>query len=114
MSRARLASAVQVGALVRLCNQAGGFAAVLHKGDETAGALLILTRENAAITGLWEHVLGPDGRYGWQRTGPQDDGDSGAYDTYILSRRHRDPDLWVIELDIANAARFIAEWTGDA
>ena len=36
-------------------------------------------------------------------------GDEEPFDLYIERRKSRDPDIWVIELDIPNAERFIVE-----
>ena len=41
----RLATGIYVNALIRRVNQSGGMAMVLAKGDETAGALILITRE---------------------------------------------------------------------
>jgi hypothetical protein len=32
---------------------------------------------------------------------------------WLERRRARDPDLWIVELDIPNAQRFAAETSGD-
>jgi hypothetical protein len=86
-------------------------AMILAKGDETAGGILLATREKGRNSGVYERILGTDGHYQWQRVGPQDiDGESET-DHYIQRRCASDPDLWVIELDIPNAERFAAEIT---
>jgi len=36
-------------------------------------------------------------------------GESAALEEYWRNRRRRDPDLWVIELDVPHAERFVAE-----
>jgi len=53
----RLATSLYVNALVRCVNQAGGMAMVLAKGDETAGALVLITLENGVNTGVWERSM---------------------------------------------------------
>ena len=82
---------------------------VIAKGDPTSGTILVMTREKGAIAGLYERLLTPQGSYAWQRIGPQDMGEEEPFDLYIERRKSRDPDIWVIELDIPNAERFIVE-----
>ncbi len=105
----RLKTALIVSALIRRVSGEGGFATVLYKGDETAGTLLVLGRHNREIHGLWERVLGIEGRYTWQSCGPQDVVNESDLTPYILKRHDSDPDLWVLEVDIADSARFAAE-----
>lgn len=105
---ARLASSVVVSALIRRVNVAGGSAMVLAKGDPDAGAIVILALERGTDARFYERGIGPDGRPKLIESGP----DMGAGDDptpYWQRRRSRDPDLWVIELDIADAQRFAAE-----
>jgi hypothetical protein len=105
----RLTSALIASALIRRVNQAGGAATVLSKGDETAGSILVVTMEKGQITGILERILAIDDCYAWSETGPQDIENTHEIDAYLARRRSRDPDLWVIELDIAGAARFAAQ-----
>jgi hypothetical protein len=105
----RLTAAVLVSALIRGAQGQGGFAAVLKKGDSTAGAILIVAAEKGVITGLYERLLTPEGVYIWGKTGPQVIDKKQEIDEFLERKATRDPDLWVIELDIADAARFIAD-----
>jgi hypothetical protein len=84
---------------------------VLAKGDETAGAILIVTMEKGAFTGLSERILDMSGRYTWANVGPQTTEKQEEIDEYLARRRRGDPDLWLIELDIAGAAQFAAQMT---
>ncbi len=104
-----LASKFYVSALIRLAATHGGFAAVLARGDETGGALILSVREKGRFSGLWGRILGLDGSYGWEPLGPQDVVDEAASEAYISRYRRNDPDLWVVELDIPDAAQFIAQ-----
>ena len=106
---ARLASGLIVNALIRRVNAAGGSAMVLAKGDAEAGAILVLTLERGVNPGFFERGIGPDGESALVRSGPAAFEDSGAVSDYWQRRRSRDPDLWVVELDIASAERFAAE-----
>jgi len=56
-------------------------------------------------------VLDLGGTYRWQRTGPADSASSIEIADFLARRARFDEDLWAIELDIADAERFIAETT---
>lgn len=109
---ARLTAAVIVSALVRRVNSAGGSAMVLAKGDATAGAILLLTMEKGANPRFWERGIGPDGEPQVMPSGPRETADEADATAYWQRRRERDSDLWVVELDIAQAERFAAEMMG--
>lgn len=105
----RLATELRVGALLRRVNDAGGIAMVLAKGDRHDGAILILTYEKSRFSGILEPVAPIDGAARLERVGPDLSCDSTQVADYWQRRRHADPDLWVIELDIASAEWFAAE-----
>ncbi len=105
----RLTSAMLTSALIRRVHHEGGSAMVIAKGDETSGSVLILTAEKGRNTGLWERLLNPEGLTEWLKIGPQDIDNEGELTPYIERRRRSDPDIWVVELDIPNAERFVAE-----
>ena len=109
----RLATAVYVNALIRRVNQNGGLATLLAKGDETAGALLLVTLEKGVNTGIWERALTPDGLYKWAQISDQVVEKEDKINEICARRKARDPDLWIVELDIAHAARFAAELDGE-
>jgi hypothetical protein len=109
---ARLTSAVLVSALVRRVNHEGGSAAMLARGDETAGAILLILYERGANPRFVERGIGPDGSPALLPSGPADLADERAVTDYWQRRRSRDSDLWVVELDIAGAERFAAETMG--
>jgi hypothetical protein len=100
---ARLASSVKVSALLRRVTAAGGFGAVLARGDPTAGSIAIVTRVAGTET-LLAPAMAVSGGYAWQ---PVASGE--AIPAWLDRARRHDRDLWVIELDIPDAARFIAE-----
>jgi hypothetical protein len=102
---ARLASAVLVGALIRKAESEGGNAAVLAKGDPTAGTIVVLLTERGGNAKLFERILQVDGNYSWvQATVNIEE----IEDTVVRKRRF-DPDLWLLELDIPSGERFAAE-----
>jgi hypothetical protein len=105
----RLAAGLLVSALIRRVDAAGGSGMVLARGDATAGALLIQLAERGVPGALLERTLDAKGGYAWTATGPDD---AEARADYIARRRRSDPDLWVVELDVANAAGIVAEVAG--
>lgn len=110
----RLASSVIATALMRRVQNEGGNAAVLRKGDATSGTILIVTREKGDLTGVWERLLNPSGAYFWVNTAAQPIENTVKLEEHMQRRIGSDPDLWVIELDIPDAPRFIAELAWDA
>jgi hypothetical protein len=94
--------------MIRHVNAAGGTATVLHKGEPDVGSILLICMNKGVVQSVRERVLGADRSYVWTAVGPDD---AGAIDSYLARRRERDPDLWLIELDIAEAERFAAEMT---
>ena len=106
---ARLASHVVVQALIRRVNAQGGSAMVLARGDAEAGAVLILALERGENPRFFERGIGPEGVPALVRSGPLQPEDPSEITDYWQRRRHRDPDLWVLELDTAEAERFAAE-----
>lgn len=107
----RLPAHVEAGGFIRRAQAEGGFAAILKKGDPDRGALVLIVREKGALYGILERELGSDFTYAWsfKRLDARAEHDSVAD---LIARKERfDPDLWLIELDIAEPERFIAETT---
>ncbi len=109
MSADRLTSAMLVNVLVRRAAAAGGFATVLVKGDETSGVILVQALEKGRENGLLERMADFEGGYRLVPCGPAPEEGPQAMAQYMERRRRSDPDLWIIELDIADAERFAAE-----
>lgn len=111
MIEPRLSSEMTVQSLLRKVNQEGGFAMVLRKGDQIAGAILIICLEKGKDPRLLEKMPSLDGPSTWQKIWPQDTDNKQDLDEYLNRRTGFDPDLWLIELDIADAERLIADMT---
>ena len=94
---------VWVNALIRRVNAAGDFATVLKKGDGVAGSVVLVHRRGRETRAL-QRLLGPSGSYEWRSAAAGD-----AVDEWVERQRKYDPDLWVVELDTPNPARFIDE-----
>lgn len=105
----RLTSRMIIDALFRRVQAEGGFTAVLERGDEHAGAILLLCRERGTFKSLLERTPDLNGGYRWTACGPQDVESDSERDSYMQRRRAHDRDLWLIELDIPQVERFTAE-----
>ena len=81
---------------------------VLSKGERDAGTILIVTMFRGGPAKLYERMPQLDGTRPFECTKLQDIEKPSEFDEYIARRRSQDPDLWVLEVDIADAERFIA------
>jgi len=108
VTRARVTARVLASSLIRRAQAEGGFGAVLAKGDATAGAIMVILAERGVRMALLERLLQPDGAYAWQETGGAA-ADEEAFRALLDRRRSNDPDLWLIELEVASVERFAAE-----
>ena len=111
MSDDRLPAAIEATGLMRRVEAQGGHAAVLHKGDPERGTLLLVVTSRGKHVACLERALSLDGKYRWRQVGPAESGSSQDVSEFLAKRQRSDPDLWLIELDIVLAERFIAETT---
>jgi hypothetical protein len=109
LTEARLGASVEASSLMRRVTANGGFATILAKGDAERGALLLIVTERGRQVALLERMLNAKGAYEWQRSGQESDASTSG--EWLKKRRRNDPDLWLIELDVPDAERFIAETT---
>ncbi|HKX92733.1 MAG TPA: DUF1491 family protein [Sphingomicrobium sp.] len=107
----RLPARLEVSALLRRIEADGGFATVLHSGDASGGSLLLIVGSRGRHVGCLERVLGPSGGYEWRSAGPAESAGADEVPAFLAKRLRFDPDLWAVELDIAEPERFIAETT---
>lgn len=105
----RLTSRLLVDALLRKVQQMGGFGAIVHCGNSTAGAIVVECRNRAELTDILEKATDFEGIASWRRIALLDAAPAKWVDEYRARRIAGDADLWWIELDIAGAARFADE-----
>lgn len=105
----QLATKIRATALLRVVQHAGGNATVIKRGDPDSGEILILCAEKGQITALFERGQSVRGECEWVPVKAQVIDNKEEIDKYLARRMGFDPDIWVIELDIPNAARFIVE-----
>ena len=104
----RLPAHLEVAGLIRAVGAAGGFATVVARGERDAGTLLVICCENGAKAAAFERMPQPDGSRAWTLSRRQDADNPQEFWAYCDRRRSQDDDLWIVELDIADAERFIA------
>ena len=107
MVDARLPAHVEVSALVRAVNAAGGFAMVLAKGARDAGTIMVICCEKGTNARAFERMPQPDGTRKWTATRTQDPENPADFAEWYNRRHQQDPDLWLVELDVPNPERFI-------
>ena len=107
MSEPRLPAHVEVGGLIRAVGAAGGFGMVLAKGERDAGTLLVICCTNGANARAYERMPQSDGTRKWFLAKVQNPENPADFTEFCDRRKRQDSDLWIVELDIANAERFI-------
>jgi len=106
MIEPRLATHVIVSALIRTAEAQNAFAAVLRKGDRTAGSILLLRREKGQNPTLFERFPSIDGSPVWSEVTIEDTEKEQKISEYLERRVVRDPDIWILELDVPFEQRF--------
>ena len=116
MSRARLPTATEATALIRLAEVSGGFGMVHQKGDPDSGAILIVILDNQgfgqSFARAFERLPKADGTRGWNIAKAQDIENKIEFEEYLARRMAQDRDLWVIELTVAMGEQFIGNLGG--
>jgi hypothetical protein len=105
----RLPAKLEATALMRQVQSTGGFATIIKHGDDDSGMLLLLIAERGLPRALVERRMGADFSQKWEVVATGDSADSKKFRDSIEKRMRFDADCWLIELDVADAERFIAE-----
>lgn len=105
----RLTSQLLVSALIRRAQAAGGFGTVLHKGEAMSGAIVVQLLERGENIGFFERLTDLDGHAQLIPTGPAKSADSSVLTQYLGRRTGSDPDIWFVELDVAQGEQLAAE-----
>jgi hypothetical protein len=83
----------------------GDFATVIRRGDPVSGAILLVGLVRGKPAGIFERFPSLDGPPTWEPTGPSGIDSDQVLTDYLAKRSGYDPDLWVLELDVADAER---------
>lgn len=96
-----------MGALIRRAAAGGGFASVLQKGEPDAGTILVVLTERGTDARVYERMPRADGSRVWALSRREELDNKIEFQEWLDRRASQDPDLWIVELDIANGERFI-------
>jgi hypothetical protein len=105
----RLPAHLEVSAILRLAESQGGFATVLGKGERDAGTILLVTLFRGAGAQLYERMPALDGSRIFVATKAENPENPQEFSEYLARRRRQDADIWLIEVDIAEPERFVAQ-----
>lgn len=98
---------MEVGALIRQVGVEGGFASVLNKGERDAGTIMLVLTERGVNARVYERMPDSQGHRVWTRSRTEDSENKQEFSEWLDRRAASDPDLWIVELDIADGERFI-------
>jgi len=100
----RVTAEIWVSALVRRVFSAGGFAAVVQRGSPEAGAIYLTTRNRLGEVQLYA----PAPQTSYDTSKPQErlftriEGlDNEQVDAKLEKEKRFDPDIWIVELEVA-------------
>jgi hypothetical protein len=103
-----LSTDVWVFGLIRRAELAGSFATVVRRGDARAGAVLVVTADHRAGSfRLFAEATRAEGERVWMQ--PIRSAAEAEIDAYVARAVAIDPDLWVVEIEDADGARFLTE-----
>jgi hypothetical protein len=103
----RLPAHLEVSGLIRSVGADGGFGMVLSKGERDAGTILAVLVHNGADARIYERMPELDGTRKWTCTRRHDPEKPEEFQAYLDRRKAQDPDVWIVELDVSRAERFI-------
>ena len=104
---ARLPTHIEVTGLIRAMEAAGGFGTVIAKGERDAGTLLVICCQNGANARAFERMPQMDGSRAWTVSRNQDPEKPFDFSEWTMRRRSQDSDLWIVELDGAEAEQVL-------
>ncbi|WP_374407260.1 DUF1491 family protein [Pelagerythrobacter sp.] len=108
MSDGRLPAHLEVAAILRLAESQGGFATVIEKGERDAGTILVVTMFRGENAVLFERMPQSDGTRAFVLAKSQDTENQMEFSEYLERRKRQDGDIWILEVDVADAERFVA------
>ena len=109
MSDSRLPTHLLVSALLRQVSAEGGNGVILAKCDRESGTYSVLLRERDGSVKLVERRPSAGFGFEWQVTQEKTPENEGEIYEYCDRRHAQDEDLWVVEAQVENAQRFVAQ-----
>lgn len=107
----RLPARVEVAAIMRQVQAEGGFATILRRGDPDRGAISLLVAERGQAAAVLERRMSANFTYRWTEVPASVAAEGSNWREWAENMSRIDPDCWLVELDVADAQRFIAETT---
>ncbi|RIY01275.1 DUF1491 family protein [Aureimonas flava] len=104
----RLTSEMFAAAVVRRVFSDGGFAAVVRRGADAAGAVFVVLRDRQGairLLGPAPQTMADDG--GERRFVAEDVADEEALERRFAREARFDPDFWVLELETEGPDRYL-------
>jgi len=95
----RLKAGIWVAAYLRRCGVDNIPCAIVRKGDETAGSVVIKVNLLDGRARIFVAAYGDSGKRIWVPGLKDDPAAEADADAYIQRATARDPDLWVIEIE---------------
>lgn len=105
----RLPARLEATALIRQVESKGGFATVIKRGDADSGAIILVVTERGQPKALIERRMADNFTYVWTVVNRPQPNQTEKFHESTEKFARSDPDCWLIELDIPDAERFIAE-----
>lgn len=105
----RLPAHLEASGILRLAESKGGFGTVLAKGERDAGTILLVTLYRGAGAILYERMPQLDGTRKFLAVKRENPENPTEFSDYLARRRNQDQDMWLIEVDIVDPERFVAQ-----
>lgn len=99
MTEPRIKSQIRVQGWLRKCTAQGLHGAVVRRGDEDAGSIVLKINHFAAGCDVYVAVTAPDGSPGWMRALGGAAKPEREADAYIARQTKYDADVWVVEIE---------------
>ncbi|XUU61402.1 DUF1491 family protein [Erythrobacter sp. HA6-11] len=103
----RLPAHLEVAAIIRLAQAHDGFATVVARGERDAGTILLLTMDRGNNVTLFERMPQLDGTRLFTQSRQEDPENKQEFSEYLERRKRQDPDIWIVEIDVADAPHFV-------
>jgi hypothetical protein len=105
-----LKTSIWAAALVRRAESGGAFAAIVRRGDNDAGALLVKVATMDRKARLYAPARDGQGARIWLdlSSGPLGC-DEAAVDAHAAKRVQTDPDVWIVEIEDRAGRHFLTE-----
>ncbi|MEQ8746982.1 DUF1491 family protein [Pyruvatibacter sp.] len=107
----RLRSDLRVQAMLRTATASGVFATVVQRGHEVAGAIFVKATSGSQAVRIYAAAPGPgmddEGRPRWTHATSQSTQSEADADAYLARRSAADPDIWIIEMETADATPYL-------